>query len=186
MLSPEQVERKVAAIFGKSWGKLTRPDDKLDILYGGIDSKEITERASDPSGVMGAIQRILSNEVACKQTALDFARPPAERRLFPHVEPDVLPGRSPEAEAKIRRTIVHLHGLVLGRDETAESAEIERTYRLFAGIITDAQERGKFEELEVYHCRAEGEKRVDDPQYTIRAWRAVVTYLLRQPEFLYE
>ncbi len=25
-----------------------------------------------------------------------------------------------------------------------------------------------------------------DPDYTIRAWRAVVTYLLRQHEFLYE
>ena len=25
-----------------------------------------------------------------------------------------------------------------------------------------------------------------DPDYTIRAWRGVVTYLLRQHEFLYE
>ena len=27
---------------------------------------------------------------------------------------------------------------------------------------------------------------VSDPHYTIRAWRGVVTYLLRRPEFLYE
>ena len=31
-----------------------------------------------------------------------------------------------------------------------------------------------------------GEKRVEDPHYTMRAWRAVLTYLLRQHEFLYE
>jgi len=27
---------------------------------------------------------------------------------------------------------------------------------------------------------------VPDPDYTVRAWRGVVTYLLRQPDFLYE
>ena len=30
------------------------------------------------------------------------------------------------------------------------------------------------------------ESAVPDPHYTVRAWRAVVTYLLRQEEFLYE
>ena len=29
-------------------------------------------------------------------------------------------------------------------------------------------------------------QRVDDRHYTLRAWRAVVTYLLRRQEFLYE
>ena len=52
------------------------------MLYGGIDSKEVTERATDPSGAMGAIQRIMSNDVACKHVARDFARPASERRLF--------------------------------------------------------------------------------------------------------
>ena len=76
------------------------------MLYGGIDSKEVTERAADPSGAMGAIQRILANDVALQQTALDFSRKPADRTLFPDIEPDVVPGSSPEADAKIRRTIV--------------------------------------------------------------------------------
>jgi hypothetical protein len=30
------------------------------------------------------------------------------------------------------------------------------------------------------------EQPVPDPHYTVRAWRAVVTYLLRRPVFLYE
>src|SRR5439155_3823574 len=76
MLSPEQVERKVNAIFGQRWGKL---QDQLAVLYGGIDSKEVTERATDPSGAMGAIQRIMANDVACKHTLRDFALNPAER-----------------------------------------------------------------------------------------------------------
>ena len=56
------------------------------------------------------------------------------------------------------------------------------------GIISDAQKLASFEKLEIYSCRAggEGEKRVEDPHYTMRAWRAVLTYLLRQHDFLYE
>ena len=57
---------------------------------------------------------------------------------------------------------------------------------LFAGIVSEAKGRKGVEPLESYHCRVGGEGRVKDPDYTIRAWRAVVTYLLRQREFLYE
>ncbi len=137
MLAPEQVERKVAAVFGQPWGKL---NGQLAMLYGAIDSKEVTERAADPSGAMGAIQRILANDVACRQTALDFSRPPAERKLFPNIEPDVVPGASDEEDAKIRKAIVYLHQRVLGRDDAEDSAEVRRTFKLFASIVADAAE----------------------------------------------
>src|SRR5437660_6266881 len=111
MLSPEQLEWKVEAVFGEKWGKLY---GDLAMLYGGIDSQEVTERAVDPSGAMGAIQRLMSDDVACKHTLRDFTLKAPERRLFPGVEPDVTPGSSPVADAAIRRAIVHLHELVLG------------------------------------------------------------------------
>jgi hypothetical protein len=182
MLSPEQVERKINAIFGQRWGKL---QSQLAILYGGIDSKEVTERAADPSGAMGAIQRTLSDDVACRHTLRDFARKPAERRLFPGIEPSVLPG-SPEADAAIRRAIVHLHELVLGRFDAADSREVARTFDLFAGIVADAKSRKGIDKLEIYSARANVPNAPADPHYTIRAWRGVLTYLLRRPEFLYE
>lgn len=183
LLSPEQVERKIAAVFGKPWGRLS---EQTAMLYGAIDSKEVTERPTDPSGAMGAIQRILANDVACKQTALDFSRPVERRLLFPKIEPDVLPASSPEADAQIHAAIAHLHHRILGRIEAPNSAEVERTYRLFAGIIADANERKRFEPVENYSCRQGLEQPVPDPKYTVRAWRGVVTYLLRQNEFLYE
>jgi hypothetical protein len=183
MLAPEQIERKLAAIFGQPWGHL---NDQLAMLYGGIDSKEVTERAADPSGAMGAIQRILANDVACKQTALDFSRPAIERLLFPEIEPDVVPGSSPEADAKIRRAIVHLHERVLGRSDGPDSPEVQRTYALFAGIVADAAQHKGVEPVEIYSCRQGLDAPVPDPKYTVRAWRAVVTYLLRRYEFLYE
>ena len=185
MLAPEQVERKVAAIFGKGWGRLKHGDGGLDMLYGGIDSKEVTERAADPSGAMGAIQRIFANDVACKQTALDFSRAPSDRLLFPRIEPDVVPG-SAETDAQIRRAIVHLHQRVLGRFDQPESREVERTFQLFAGIVSDAAGKKGFDKQEIYSCRQNLVQPVPDPNYTVRAWRAVVTYLLRRQEFLYE
>jgi hypothetical protein len=183
LLSPEQIERNVNAIFGQRWGKL---QDQLAVLYGGIDSKEVTERAADPSGAMGAIQRTLANDVACKHTLRDFALKSAERRLFPGIEPNVLPGSSPDADAAIRRAIVHLHELVLGRHDAVDSPEVSRTFDLFAGIVADAQAAKGIDKLEAYTCRANVPDAPADPHYTIRAWRGVLTYLLRRPEFLYE
>jgi hypothetical protein len=186
LLSPEQIERKVGAIFGEKWGKL---HDQLATLYGGIDSKEVTDRSADPSGAMGAIQRTLSNDVACKHVARDFSRPAGERRLFPDIEPAVTPGASAEGDAAIRKAIVKLHEKVLGRYDAPDSAEIERTFKLFAAIVKDANERKGFEKRETYFCRPAPEgpgPKGDDPHYTIRAWRGVVTYLLRRSEFLYE
>lgn len=185
LLSPEQLERNVAAIFSQPWGRLH--DSQTALLYGGIDSKEVTERATDPSGAMGALQRIMANDVACKNVAADFAREPARRRLFPGIEPDLLPGASAGGDQRLRAAIVHLHKLILGRYEaTADDPEVERTYRLFTGILDDAHARQDLDPRESYSCRGGEGERLPDPGYTVRAWRGVVTYLLRQESFLYE
>ena len=183
MLGPEQLERRITAVFGRPWGRLT---GQTAMLYGGIDSKEVTERAVDPSGAMGAIQRTLSNDIACRNVAYDFSCPPGERVLFPEIEPDVLPGSSPDSDAKIRRAIVFLHRRVLGRYDEADSSEVDRTFGLFAGIVADAAARKGIDQREAWSCRQGLKSPVPDPHYTVRAWRAVVTYLLRQEEFLYE
>jgi hypothetical protein len=183
LLSPEQLERKIEAIFGTRWGKLS---EQTAILYGGIDSKEVTERASDPSGAMGSLQRTMANDVSCRHVALDFSRQPERRRLFPSIEPSVLPGSSPEADAEIREAIVFLHQHVLGRDDAADSAEVDRTFALFSSIVQAAHEQPHIDPRETWACRQGLEREVDDPHYTVRAWRGVVTYLLRRREFLYE
>ncbi|MCA9207282.1 MAG: DUF1592 domain-containing protein, partial [Planctomycetales bacterium] len=150
MLSPEQLERKIAAVFGQRWGRLT---EQTAMLYGGIDSKEVTERATDPSGAMGAIQRTMANDVACRNVALDFSRPPERRVLFPAIEPDVLPGSSSESDSRIRQAIVHLHRQILGRSDAEDSPEVRRTFDLFAGVVADAAAQGRIEPQENWSCR---------------------------------
>ena len=186
MLGPEQIERKIVAVFGKPWGRL---DGSYTILYGGIDSREVTERLADPSGAIGALQRILANDVACKNVAADFVLPASERRLFPGIEPDIVPAvGDADSEMKIRAAIVHLHQHVLGRHDRPHSVEVDQTYELFAGIVQEAASIGGVDPRESYFCKSGSEPapRDPDPHYTLRAWRAVVTYLLRQQEFLYE
>jgi hypothetical protein len=186
LLTPEALERKVRAVFGFSWGRLKDSDQKFAILYGGIDSKEVTERNGDPSGAMGAIQRIMANDVACKAVAKDFGLVPEKRRLFPDIEPGDLPDPGPDSEGKILRGIVHLHRVVLGREHSPSHPEVLRTYALFRSIVEEARSKKGLSPQESYFCRGQENKREEDPKYTIRAWRAVVTYLLRQDDFLYE
>ena len=182
LLSPEQLERKVAAIFGKPWGQL---NDSLAILYGGIDSIAVTERNMDPSGAMGAVQRMLANDVACEHVASDFRRDAGERNLFPTIEPNVVPGTD-EGERAIRAAIVHLHERLLGYEDAPDSPRVDQTFRLFDGIIGEAKQTEGLEPRETYYCGGRDEYRSEDPHFTLRAWRAVVTYLLRQQSFLYE
>jgi len=182
LATPEQLGRKLQAIFGKKWERL---DKDLVILYGGIDSQTVTERNLDPSGAMGAIQRVMSNEMSCNHVARDFRLEPSKRLLFPQIEPNVLPGDDASNE-KIRQQIVYLHQRLMGKEFGPKHPEIERTFQLFAGIIADAKAKKNIEPRETYFCGGQNEFRAEDPNYTLRAWRGVVTYLLRQHEFLYE
>jgi hypothetical protein len=116
----------------------------------------------------------------------DFGRPANERRLFPNIEPDVLPGVSEEGDTAIRTAIAYLHEKILGRYDAIESADVDRSFELFAAIVADAKGRKGVERQEAWSCRQSTPPPPMDSNYTIRAWRALVTYLLRRPEFLYE
>ena len=183
LLAPEQLERKIEALFGKRWGQV---ESKMKILYGGINSQSVTERLSDPSGAMGAIQRIMANDVSCLHVTPDFALEPAKRRLFPQIEKDIVPGENPANDLKIRKTIADLRSHLLDRHEAIDHPEVDRAFNLFSAVVAEAGKRKGIDKRDSYHCGRIDGKRVEDPHYTLRGWRAVVTYLLRQPEFLYE
>lgn len=183
LLAPEQLERKIEALFGKRWGKVNK---ELAILYGGIDSKSVTERLTQPSGAMGAIQRIMANDVACQHVTQDFFLPAAKRRLFSRIEKNIVPGRNSEDDLRIRKTIVHLHDYLLDKQQTTNDPDVDRTFKLFSAVIAEAAQRKDLDKRDTYHCGRVNDQRVDDRFYTLRAWRAVVTYLLRRQEFLYE
>ena len=65
-------------------------------------------------------------------------------------------------------------------------AEVNRKAAPEAGIVSDEAGKRGFEKQEIYSCRQNLVQPVPDPNYTARAWRAVVTYLLRRQGFLDE
>jgi hypothetical protein len=134
-------------------------------------------------------------------TAVDFKRPPETRVLFPEVELSAMPG-APGAEAAIRANLVYMHEHLLGESLGPDDPEIDRSYGVFEAVWDDGQAGLLLPETPYPTalpgpCRAmidpaTGEEIpaelqiTEDPDYTVRAWMAVTTYMLADYRFLYE
>ena len=195
LLIPEQYVRKLENTLGIAFEQGDTTFFRL--LYGGIDSNSVVERIETPNGIMANLQQRLSNQLGCGAVSLDFTRPVSERLLFPSVAADTVPNSEANITA-IRANIQHLHERLLGESLDINDAEIQRTYDLFTSVLTDGQQglaNGTYG-LGLGACSAvvdengntlgAGERIVRDPQYSIRAWNAVVTLLLLDYRFLYE
>ena len=105
LLTPEELNRKTAAIAGYQWGRQprinrgaelgtrTRLTDEYRLLYGGIDSDGITERARDITSVMAGVAKRHAVQVSCPVVMRDFfLLPEAKRTLFGGIDQYVTPG----------------------------------------------------------------------------------------------
>jgi len=207
LLTPELLDKKIAATTGlpwsRGWDKVPWLLSDFEILYGGIDSDRVTERLVVPNGVMAAVQARMANEVACSVTPWDFTKSKGERVLFPTVDLEDQPTTEggdeiPAAVERIKATIVHLHERLLGEKLAVSDPEVERTYGLFLEVITAGRKAvAAKSEVDWLRCNAKKDpvtgadlpeaRRVErDPHYVVRAWTAVITYLLSDYRFLYE
>lgn len=210
LLTPEELDARLQATVGQPW-KRRGPDNNLLLhpneylyFYGGIDSDDVTRRITEPNGVMANIQLRMASEVGCLVTPRDFTRPAGDRILFPFVEPTYAPEDEngfpiPRVQEEIRRNIRHLHDRLLGEKLAPGSAEEEATFALFLDVWREgstAVRNGEASADLEGHCRpnfdfesGEGlpnERHFNrDANYTVRAWSAVVTYLLADWRFLY-
>ena len=188
LLTPEQLLRKVKILFGTTIGiDRNDPDQRRSsyLLYGGIDFKEVTERAVSPNGAMGALMVKHANHLACRVALKEFWLENLEPdsagpySFFPFVDEDSTD------EHVIRRNLVHLHKLILGQRLDSQDADISRSYDLFNSVRLAGVERvmnGEDQRL-IYDCRRE-QTVPNDADYVMRSWQAIITYLLRRPEFL--
>ncbi len=211
LLTPEMLNRKIQAVTGYPWRpRVDRADYLLDTneyrrLYGGIDSLDVIERMTEPNGIMAAIQQRMANEVACQTTARDFAQDITSRRYFKHVEMTYLPEDEhgfeiTQAVGAIKTNIQHLHWHILGERVALGGPEVTRTYELFYETWKEGRQGIIDETLPVQIAGAcqgrrdywtgrdypEERRVINDGDYTVRAWMAVLTYLLSDYRFLYE
>ncbi len=196
--TPELLTRKVQAITGVRWGG-TGTDlltGEYKILFGGIDSFDVTQRLSDINQTMAAVATRMAVEVSCSATAFDFSKPPAERLLFPLVKLADTPDSN---ESAIRENLVYLHDRILGETLEEDDPAIEATLALFSDTWAQglANIADKSEGVGIGQCQAvkdpttntdlPAERQIkNDEAYTLRAWQAVVIYLLSDYKFLYE
>jgi hypothetical protein len=121
------------------------------LVYGGIDSGDVTKRTETMSPIMLATSQYTGAIVACRATSYDFTKPLAERRLFRTVEMNTTPftirankdaalAVVPDAEKKIRDTIVHLYFRLLGETVEANSDEVNKTFQFFVDVWKDLEQ----------------------------------------------
>ena len=110
----------------------------------------------------------------------DFIKPTTERLLFPDVEVADTPASNPAA---IRANIVHLYFQLLGEKLEDSDPEVERAYALFNDVYNDGNNNDYGGRLPG-SCRTDGLE--DDPDYTMRSWMAVVSYMLSDFRYIYE
>ena len=120
LLTPEELANKTAALTGSQWGRSinirctgncdpepNRLTDEFRLLYGGIDSDGITERARNATSVMAGVAKRHAVSTSCPVVVREFFLLPEEdRRLFGGIDrstrPDLSFGESFMIEAASR------------------------------------------------------------------------------------
>jgi hypothetical protein len=189
LLTPEQLNRKLTDVAGFSWeyGNANALEQVYGLVYGGIDSLGITERATDLTTLMSSVVTAMANEISCSITSQDFSLTQNQRKLFPAVELNSLPTTN---SAAIIANVQHLHKQMLGEDLGSTDPEIQATYNLFVDVWEARITAGKsavvssVDELCIFE-NVSGPVTVDANQ-TLRSWAVVVNYLLRDYKFIHE
>lgn len=179
-------------------------------IYGGIDSDGVTTRLKSPNGLMGSMQIRMANELACYAVPHDFWLPQDQRRLFLFVDHQASPYNDagvidPATMDLIRQNLQYLHQYLLGEEVSTQSLEFQVIEQLFMGTLnrgrqiilagggersdlrlpSDCDRTRDFAGNELNEGEGNDSRLVEDRQYVIRSWMAVVAYLLSDYKFLY-
>jgi hypothetical protein len=137
----------------------------------------------------------MAYEVACSAVPYDFSKPAQERLLFPDIDRD-----TPLSDSdQIRNALRYLHQRLLGEEDVSDEelaatmAVLVESYDLGrAGLADESVPTELAQPCRLFDDRITGdslpqERRINgDPEYTIRAWMAAVSYLLSDYRYLYE
>lgn len=103
LLTPEELEAKFFHLSDFYWGsdghfsewqfdtRYSFLTDDLNVLYGGIDARNVTRRADNMSSIMFNIAEKMALSSACEIVSREFDLPSGERRLFTEIEATTTP-----------------------------------------------------------------------------------------------
>jgi hypothetical protein len=201
LLTPEQMARKIESVTGMTYRSGLDPDGRdmfrsfreLRLMFGGTDWDATAQRYREPNAMAVRIAMRVGNSVACLAVPHDFAIiDPASRKLFRNVE---LTTTEQNGDALVRAEVKRLHRLLLNEHLADGDPELEATYQLFVQSRAALQGNDGFGRdlrcnatesfaLEPTPYPTDTHRAVDaDPDGTVRAWMAVVAYLISDGRF---
>ncbi|MBW2629250.1 MAG: hypothetical protein JRE45_16740 [Deltaproteobacteria bacterium] len=201
LLTPEHLSRKIEATTGVRWRSGPGRTDYLlgqySIFYGGIDSDLVTQRVTEPNGVMASLAQRMAYEVACSAVPYDFSKPANQRLLFPNIDRTT---QLSDASDQVREAVRHLHDRLLGEGLAGSDEEVAATMVVLMeaydlgrqGLANETVPEQLAGQCRLFNDRMTGaslpqERHINrDTEYTVRAWMAAVSYLLSDYRYLYE
>lgn len=178
MLSPSQLNRKLTGLVGQGWQEFNNPYTGWALSYGDFDGVGRTTRAQSHTMMQTVtIDRLVAVR-SCTFAKGDFDKPAAERLLFPLATLNDTPATA-AGLAAITANVRHLHKWLWKEDVPDTDAEVQRTLKLFTDTWAD---RAAAPSRPV-NCAYNNN---NDPNYSGRAWAAVLAYMLGDVKFLYE
>ena len=164
MLTPDQLGASVEDITGFRWSSSDYAMLQNDLvgvrtLAGGADGATVVRTARSPSATLLLVQERLAEAAATHVATAEAALAPAERRIFTEVDG----AESPEdaaGRARMAAQVQSLHRRLFGSTVAADGPEVAAALDLWAAV---------------YAVEAS----------PLAAWAAVLTALLRDPDFLF-
>jgi hypothetical protein len=189
--SPERLESLITDLTGFTWSReadddqddanpesdpprlepvplLTNEEDGFKIILGGINGTSVTGRSASLNASVVTVHRKVASLAADFVVSSDLALPDAQRKLLVGVTGTEHPTTD---EAALRDHIVHLTRRLYGVNYAPDAPEVENWLRLYRNLYQDRTQAG------------DGEDQVPGTQGE-RAWRGLVTAMLRSPRIL--
>ena len=190
---PDALNNKLLATLGTTWlvggcqfngwGCLNQPlVREYEGLLGGIDPMAaVTQRNESATGLMVRISTMMASQVACQVVAQDFSKPQGQRRLFPQVETTLVPDTASHQQA-IQNAIAAIYQNITGARPQDISANLADAYDIFTSTVQAACTAADTSLPQ--QCQSGAV--TQDPNYTVKAWVAVMTYILADPRLVQE
>lgn len=178
LLTPVQLNLKLAGLVGQPWTEFNNPYAGLALSYGDFDAIDRLTRAKSYTMLQAVTIDRLASTRSCALAQADFGRAAASRLLFPSVTLNDTPATQAGRDAIVANAR-HLHKWLWKEDVAATDSELQRTVKLFEDVWASRATAP----VRPVAC---GFNNTNDPNYTGRAWAAVLAYMLGDPKFLYE
>jgi hypothetical protein len=176
LLPPSELNQKLIGLVGQGWSEFDNPYAGFGLNYGDFDGAQRVNRAKATTMMQTVSIDRLAAVRSCTYAKTDLDKAQAQRMLFPFVALTDTPNTG---LAAITQNVQYLHKVLWKEDVPTTDAEVQRTVKLFTDTWAD---RATAPARPVNCAYTNG----NDPNYTGRAWAAVLAYMLGDPKFLYE